>query len=118
MYQLDPFTRLMSGLIVNEMHDLSITCSSKELRIFDPPSGQQCYDYAASYINAVGGYINNPNATTACEFCTYKTGDDFYIPLNITFDHRWRDLGIFIGFIGFNLLVTIAASRVFRFAKR
>lgn len=27
MYQLDPFTRLISGLIVTEMHELTVECS-------------------------------------------------------------------------------------------
>lgn len=27
MYQLDPFTRLISGLIVTELHDLEVRCS-------------------------------------------------------------------------------------------
>lgn len=77
----------------------------REFSLFDPPSGQQCFDYAQSYINSVGGYINNPNATSACQYCAYAKGDDFFKPLNISFDNRWRDLGIFIAFIGFNIIV-------------
>lgn len=31
MYNLDPYTRLIAGLVVNELHDLRITCKSNEL---------------------------------------------------------------------------------------
>ncbi|KAF8305589.1 hypothetical protein DL93DRAFT_2172546 [Clavulina sp. PMI_390] len=118
MYQLDPFTRLISGLIVNEMHGLQVQCTSSEFSVFNPPSGQQCYDYAQSYISSVGGYINNPNATSACEYCAYASGDEFYKAINISFGNRWRDIGIFIGFVAFNIILTITASRFLRFAKR
>lgn len=31
MYELDPFTRLIAGLVVNELHDLPIQCLDGEL---------------------------------------------------------------------------------------
>ena len=126
MYQLNPFTRLISGLIVTEMHGLEIRCSTsskfkhfrtllhacldvltaeKEFSIFTPPSGQKCLEYAQNHINRVGGYINNPNATSACQYCSYAKGEDYYNVLGITFGDRWRDLGIFIAFIAFNAIV-------------
>lgn len=43
---------------------------------------------------------------------------DFYTPLGISFDNRWRDLGIFIAYVVFNIGVTIAASKFLRYAKR
>lgn len=127
MYQLDPFTRLISGLITTELHGLEVHCceshlimscsilhlttlillepASKEFSIFNPPSGQQCLQYAQSYINSVGGYINNTDATSACQYCPYRVGDDFYKPIGILFSNRWRDLGIFIAFVVFNIFV-------------
>jgi ABC-type multidrug transport system permease subunit len=50
------------------------------------------------------GYIVN-NATSACEYCAYKIGDQFYSGLGFSFDNRWRDLGILIAFIGSNLVL-------------
>jgi hypothetical protein len=82
-----------------------IFTEDSEFSVFNPPSGQQCLQYAQSYINSVGGYINNPNATSACQYCAYAKGDDFYKPVGISFDNRWRDLGIFIGFLTFNVIV-------------
>ena len=31
---------------------------------------------------------------------TSKVGDEFFLPLNIRFSHRWRDVGIYFCFFG------------------
>lgn len=117
-FQLDPFTRLISGLITTALHDLYIYCEPSEFYRFTPPSGQTCEAYAGPFISRNGGYIDNPAATDECLYCQYRVGDDFYTPLGLSFDQRWRDLGIFIAFIGFNMIVTLIASRYLRYAKR
>jgi len=63
------------------------------------------------------GYIVD-NATSACEYCAYKVGDQFYEPLGISFDHRWRDFGILTAFIGGNLILLFLGSRYLNFNKR
>ena len=104
LYQLDPFTRLISGMVVTELHDLPVTCRTSELQRFSAPAGQTCGDYMSNFFSNGGpGYIVN-NATSACEYCAYKVGDQFYNALEISFDNRWRDMGIFIAFIGSNLI--------------
>jgi ABC-type multidrug transport system permease subunit len=60
------------------------------------PAGQTCGDYAGAFADAVGGYINNPGSEGDCQFCQYRVGDSFYNNLNITYDTRWRDFGIFV----------------------
>ncbi|KAG6826923.1 hypothetical protein H0H92_013902, partial [Tricholoma furcatifolium] len=89
---------------------LVIKCKSDEFAVFDPPSGQTCAQWAQPFANAFGGYINNLNATAACQYCQYKVGDEFFEPLNIKFSLRWRD-----AFILFSFFV---ASRLLRYAKR
>lgn len=118
MYQLNPFTRLISGLVTSALHDLPIYCEPQEFFQFAPPAGQTCEQWAGSYVTSAGGYLNNPAATDICEYCTYRVGDDFYRGLGISFDDRWRDLGIFIAYIFFNTFVTVVASRLLRYAKR
>ena len=92
--QLDPFTRLISGLVTTELHDLFIYCEPQEFSTFSPPAGQTCQQWASSFVQAVGGYIDNPDATADCRYCQYRVGDDFLRGLNISFDDRWRDLGV------------------------
>lgn len=104
LYELDPFTRLISGMVVTELHDLPVTCTDVELNTFTAPAGQMCGDYMKNFFENGGpGYIVN-NATNACEYCAYKVGDQFYNALQISFDDRWRDLGIFCVFIVSNLV--------------
>jgi ATP-binding cassette subfamily G (WHITE) protein 2 (SNQ2) len=105
LYQLDPFTRLIGGMVVTELHDRPVTCRPSELNRFESLPGMSCGEYMAPFFERGGkGYILN-NATSACEYCAYKVGDEFYSSLGLSFDNRWRDMGIFIGFIGSNLIL-------------
>ncbi|KAI0269180.1 ABC-2 type transporter-domain-containing protein [Gloeopeniophorella convolvens] len=118
MYQLNPFTRLLSAMLSTELHGLQIQCKPDEFAVFNPPSGQSCAAWASDFVNSFGGYLDNPNDTQSCRYCQYKTGDEYTTPLNIFYDHRWRDVWIIFAFFIFNFVVTIVASRFLRYAKR
>jgi ATP-binding cassette, subfamily G (WHITE), member 2, SNQ2 len=118
MYQLDPFTRLIGGMMSTELHDLVVVCTPSELAIFNPPSGQTCGGYANTFLQTAIGYIANPNATSDCGYCEYKLGDGYLDTLGFSWAYRWRDLGIFAAFIGNNLIILALAARFFYFAKR
>ncbi|KAK2679233.1 hypothetical protein RAB80_004414 [Fusarium oxysporum f. sp. vasinfectum] len=47
---------------------------------------------------SAGGYLLNPNATSACEFCPMSSGNDYLASLNIDASDKWRDFGIFLAF--------------------
>ena len=118
LYQLDPFTRLISGLVSTELHGLPVVCKQTELNLFASPMGQTCGEYMSSFFASGGaGYIVN-NATSSCEYCAFSVGDQFYEPLGISFNDRWRDLGILIAFIGSNLVFLFLGSRYLNFNKR
>ncbi|GAA6025142.1 hypothetical protein JCM11491_000230 [Sporobolomyces phaffii] len=118
LYHLDPFTYIIEGLVTNELHGLPVVCKEREFRIFSPPNGQTCADWAAPYVAAIGGYLNNPNANADCQYCTYSSGDDFYRPLGLSFGNRGRSIGFFVCYCVFNCIVTVIASRLLRYAKR
>ncbi|KAH8807222.1 ABC-2 type transporter [Xylogone sp. PMI_703] len=118
LYQLDPFTRLTGGMVVTAMHQLPIICKPSELNAFTAPEGQTCGEYMADFFAAGGpGYIVN-NQTSNCEYCAYSIGDQYYEPLGLSFDNRWRDLGIFLAFVGSNLFIVFMASRFLNFNRR
>ncbi|KAH8835157.1 P-loop containing nucleoside triphosphate hydrolase protein [Flagelloscypha sp. PMI_526] len=102
LYELNPYTRLLAASVSTELHGLTIRCNPDEFAVFNPPSGQTCSQWAGEFVGAFGGYINNPNATSSCEYCQYSVGDEFYEPLNISFDNRWRDVFIILAFAIFN----------------
>ncbi|RDW71882.1 hypothetical protein BP5796_07916 [Coleophoma crateriformis] len=118
LYQLDPFTRLIGGMVVTELHDLPVVCKTSELSHFSAPSGQTCGEYMSNFFAAGGaGYLTS-NSTSDCSYCAYSVGDQFYTPLGFSFNNRWRDLGILIAFIGSNLIILLLASRYLNFNRR
>ena len=56
-----------------------------------PPSGQTCGQYANGFANAIGAYINNPNATDMCEYCQYSESATNFLGWADT-PRRWRFL--------------------------
>ncbi|KAF2646908.1 hypothetical protein P280DRAFT_21301 [Massarina eburnea CBS 473.64] len=118
LYQLDPFTRLIGGMIVTELHERPVQCTAGEFNTFQAPQGQDCGTYMEPFFaTGAPGYILN-NATDLCQYCAYKVGDEFYTPLGYEFDNRWRDLGIFAAFIGSNLIILFLAARFLNFNRR
>jgi ATP-binding cassette, subfamily G (WHITE), member 2, SNQ2 len=109
LYQLDPVTRLIEGMVVTELHNRPVECTPSEFNLFTAPPGQDCGSYMAPFFAAGGaGYLAN-NITSDCQYCAYKVGDQFYEPLGYSFENRWRDLGILAAFIGSNLIILFAA---------
>ncbi|KAI8626395.1 ABC-2 type transporter [Xylariaceae sp. FL1651] len=118
LYQLDPFTRLISGTITTALHGLKVKCKSSELNSFVAPPGQSCGTYMENFFAAGGnGYLINNN-TINCQYCAYEVGDEFYKAFDYTFDTRWRDLGIFIAFVASNTIILFIATRFLNWNRR
>ena len=141
LFQLDPFTRLIGGMVVTELHGRPVQCRPEEYNQFTPPPGQTCAEYMAPFFQAggagyllpdpnqsqSGGFLGSNGSTTitvinavteTCHYCAYKLGDEFYTPLGFEFENRWRDLGIFAAFIGSNLVLLFLGSRYLNFNRR
>ncbi|KAF7336855.1 Brefeldin A resistance protein [Mycena venus] len=115
MYRVSPFTYLVEGLLGQALGKHPVTCSAVELLKVDPPSGKSCGDYFAPYISSAGGYLTNPNATSACEFCSTATTDQLLGPsFNIVYSHHWRDAGLMFAYILFNIAAVYALTYFFR----
>ena len=81
-----------------------INCSGKELVTIQPPAGQTCGFFMSGYIQRAGGYLTNSDATSDCLFCSSRTTDEWLGPtFNIYWHDRWRNLGLFICYIVFNM---------------
>jgi len=118
LYQLDPWTRLIGGMTVTELHDLPVVCQPDEFNTFTAPAGQSCGEYMTKFFSSGGpGYLLD-NATSACEYCAFRVGDQFYEPLGFAWENRWRDLGILTAFIGSNLVLLFLGSRYLNFNRR
>ncbi|KAK4150580.1 ABC-2 type transporter-domain-containing protein [Chaetomidium leptoderma] len=118
LYELNPFTRLISGMVVTALHELPVHCAPRELNVFRAPDNASCGEYMRPFFERGGsGYLVD-DATQDCQYCAFKVGDEFYGPLGLSFDNRWRDLGIFSAFIGSNLIILFVASRYLNYNKR
>ncbi|KAL2119857.1 hypothetical protein VTJ04DRAFT_6818 [Mycothermus thermophilus] len=122
LYELNPFTRLIGGMVTTALHGFKVECAPEELSVFTPPPAESCAQYMRPFFENGGpGYlVNTGNATIdgRCEYCAYSVGDEFYRPLGLSFDNRWRDLGIYVAFIASNLIILFTASRYLNYNKR
>jgi ABC-type multidrug transport system permease subunit len=100
-------------MVVTELHDRPVVCTASELNHFNAPAGQTCGEYMSEFFaNGGAGYIVD-NATSACSYCAYKVGDQFYQGLGFQYDNRWRDLGILAALIGSNLIFLFLGVSLF-----
>ncbi|KAJ9490393.1 hypothetical protein VN97_g2891 [Penicillium thymicola] len=105
MYRVSPFTYWIGGMAGTQLHNRQVVCSTTELSIFNPPSGQTCGEYLMEYVTAAGGQLLNPEATSDCSYCSLQVADQYLITTGISYSDRWRNFGIMWAFIGFNIFV-------------
>ncbi|KAF5025881.1 hypothetical protein F66182_2000 [Fusarium sp. NRRL 66182] len=98
MYYVNPSTYWIGGILAATLDGAPIECSPQETAKFDAPPNQTCQEYAGGFADSAGGYLVNPNATSACEFCPMSSGNDYLASLNISASDKWRDFGIFLAF--------------------
>lgn len=56
------------------------------------------------FITFAGGYLRDPDALDQCSFCPYRSADQLLASnSNIFYDHRWRNLGLMLAYIVFNV---------------
>ncbi|KAL2818268.1 ABC-2 type transporter-domain-containing protein [Aspergillus granulosus] len=114
MYRVSPLTYLIAGLTATGLHARGIECSTEEMNVFNPPSGQTCGEYMASYLQFAPGTLINPSATQGCEYCSLNNADQYLASSNIYYSERWRNWGIGWAYIGFNILGTVLLYYGFR----
>ena len=103
-YHLSPYTYFIEGVFGQLIGRQEIHCSPVEFVTLDPPAGQTCARYMERFISFEGGYLTNPEATSSCQFCSVKSSDKFLADIiNVFYDHHWRNFGIMVAFIAFNV---------------
>jgi len=118
MYHVSPYTYLVEGLLGQAIGKQQLTCSTLELATLEPPSGMTCSAYLQTFIKNVGGYVTNPDATSSCQFCAFRTTDEFlFSSFHILYSHRWRNVGVFIAFSAFNIMAIFVLTYLFRIKK-
>jgi len=117
MYRVSPFTYWIGGIVSTMLSGRPVVCSSSEVLVFDPPSGQSCGNYLNDFARAAGGQIQNPQDTSSCRYCTLSSGDQFLAGSSIYYTDRWRNFGIIFAFIAFNIFIAVLSYWLFRVAN-
>ena len=107
MYRVSPFTYLLSGMLSTGIANTAITCDDIEYSIFNPPSGQTCGEYLQTYINTVGGYVTDANATQDCRFCAVADTNTYLASVSSFYSERWRNFWIMWAFVAFNVCAAV-----------
>ncbi|KAK3113229.1 hypothetical protein LTR53_009685 [Teratosphaeriaceae sp. CCFEE 6253] len=97
VYYMNPFNYLMGSLLAFTSFDVEVRCKPSEFAVFDTPAGETCAEYLAGYLQGMGSRSNlvNPDATSGCQVCQYRTGADYLYTLNLRdYYFGWRDAGI------------------------
>ena len=117
MWRLSPFTYFMDNFLSLGLHERVVECSKQEYNYLQPPSGSTCGDYLANYFETNNGYVNNPNATSDCAVCLYRVGDEYLKSVGMSYSHRWRNVGFYCVYIGFNVCAMAGLYYILRVRK-
>ncbi|GKZ71138.1 hypothetical protein AnigIFM60653_003613 [Aspergillus niger] len=107
MYRVSPFTYLVSGMLATGVSGTTATCEAVEYLHFSPPPDTTCQSYMSNYISTHGGYLENPNATSDCSFCTISSTDTYLAQVNSYFSDAWRNFGLMWVYIVFNIFAAV-----------
>ncbi|KIP09940.1 hypothetical protein PHLGIDRAFT_102023 [Phlebiopsis gigantea 11061_1 CR5-6] len=115
MYRISPYSYLIEGLLGTVIGHQDINCAAVEFVRLNPPSGLNCSSYLDPFISFAGGYLANPDDTSSCAYCPYRTSDRYLLDnFSISYSHRWRNIGILVAFIAFNTIATYVFTYMFR----
>lgn len=117
LYRFNPFTYLISSMLTVSLANSSVTCAKEELLNIRPTGNLTCGEYMKDYMLRAGGYLLDESATGNCKYCTMASTNAFLQSIDAKYKLRWRDIGIFIGFLVFNVVMTVIFYWVFRVPK-
>jgi len=103
MYRISPLTYLVSAMLSVGVAKAPVVCSSIEIVRVLPPNGSTCREYLSPFINSAGGLLYNPESARECHYCPITNTDSFLKQINIDYADRWRNFGLMLLYIAFNL---------------
>lgn len=83
VYWVNPVTWVVRGVMASAIHSVEVECGQTELVTFQPPQGQTCGEYAGEWSRAAFGELLNMDATSDCNYCPFKNGDEYLQTVNI-----------------------------------
>ena len=65
-----------------------------------------------------GGYLQNPNVTSDCSFCSLSDSNSFLASVNSHYSDRWRNFGLMWVYIVFNIFAAIGMYWLVRVPRK
>lgn len=122
MYNISPLTYFLEGIAIAGIAGISVQCSPVELlHIPLPPGNYNCHDYLKAYIRDKGGYVVNSGSTNGpCVFCPVSMADTVLrsLGMNTNKSTAWRNVGILIGYVVFDVFCVFALYYLVRVPRR
>ncbi|CAD6900018.1 unnamed protein product [Tilletia controversa] len=126
MFPLSPFTYLVETLVGNAVTGIPVRCTQSELNILQPPQGQSCDQYLGGFSTSLDT-LNSGGAVTAidsgyfqtlsngqCGYCQFRDGDQFLASVQLDASLRYRDIGILLAYVIFNVFLAYSLFFLFR----
>lgn len=119
MYRVSPFTYVVSGMLSVGLGNAHISCAPEEFLRFGPSKNMTCSNYLAPYVKSNGGYLrpDTIDSITECVFCTGSDTNTFLKAVSSEYADRWRNFGIFLVYILFNVFAAIGLYWLARVPK-
>lgn len=114
MWKVSPYTYFIQSYMGISFHDRPVRCSFEEFNILEPPQGLSCGEFLDPFVEAATGYVNNPNATSSCEYCVFRVGDEYLATVGASYSYIWRNVGFMCAFIVFNIVAMLGMYYMFR----
>ncbi|KAK7206453.1 ATP binding cassette transporter [Myxozyma melibiosi] len=118
MYRISPFTYLVDAMLSVGVANTEVTCSAIEYSQFPTEGNLTCGEYMSGYMSVAGGYLEDPESTDMCSFCSLKYTNVFLASVHSSYDLRWRNFGLMWAYIIFNVFGAFFAYWLFRVPKK
>ncbi|PWW80121.1 putative ABC transporter [Tuber magnatum] len=118
MYYISPFTYLTSALLSVGVANAPVVCSPIEIVKVVPPNGSTCGKYLSRFIDSAGGVLYNPESTSECHYCPITNADSFLEQVDADYADHWRNLGLMLVYIAFNLAGAVFIYWLVRVPKK
>lgn len=118
MLRLSPVRWWIDGLMALAVADVEVHCSGNELVTIFTPNGTSCQNYLGQYFKNSTGYLSSAGQDGSCQFCSIGQTNVYLSEFDISYSQRWRNLGFFWCYIGFNIVGTIFLYWLARVPKK
>lgn len=100
------------------MANKAVICSEIEVLRIAVPSSMTCESYLGAYREYTSATIVDMKVDGTCGICPLGSTNVFLDSIGVRYEERWHNLGIFVAFIGVNVVGTFLLHWLARVPKK